>query len=915
MYNYLKPPVFPDDEEKTQTARALHIMLWLVVGATTLLLVAVIIFPPFYQPWRIILNAGFNYIVSLVAFTLNKRGRPRLAALLLCLFLFIATVLSALTAGGLQAPASLVFFLFIFSVGLLLGARSGVVSAMLCIATALGLTMLKSWNLLPEPLVRHTPYSYWAIFSVAIVVMAGLQYLADVTIKDAVKASKKELAERKQIEDKLRKSEEKYRTILENIEDGYYEADLNGNFTFFNDSMCRILGYSQEEMMGMNNRQFTDKVNAKKLFQAFNKVYKTGESDKEFDCQIIRKDGNNAYIEVSVSLQRNSSGKPIGFQGIARDITERKQVEKALCESENKYKNLIENIPDIIFTIDLEGKITFVSKRAKEILGYENEETINRNIFDFIPAEAHESTMEKLRKGMEGEKIKHVQLPVTAKSGKELFFDFSFSRIYEDGVVVGAQGTAVDVTERIRAETALRESEERYRWVLNNMADLITIMDLNLRFIYVSPAILRMRGYTAEEAVAQTFEQVMTPESLQISAKVFEEEMRLEASGTADPDRIRIINVEQYRKDGSIVLMENHLSFMRNEAKKPVGIISVSRDITERKQAEEALKKSELKYRNIFENAVEGIYQSTLEGRFITANAALARMAGYDSPEEFIESIKDIGTQLYVNPEDRKRFMQIKNEKGFVDGFEVEFYKKDGSTFWVVINAQTVKDEQGKILYNEGLIEDITIRKHTEEQLQQTLESLRKAVGTTIQVLVSAVESRDPYTSGHQSRSADLACIIAREMGLAQDKIEGIRMAGIIHDIGKLSVPVAILSKPSKLTAIEFSLIKEHARSGYEMLKNVESPWPLAEIVYQHHERMNGSGYPRNLKGGEILMESQILAVADVVEAMASHRPYRAALGIEAALEEIEKNKGILYDYVVADACLRLFREKGFHLT
>ena len=142
-------------------------------------------------------------------------------------------------------------------------------------------------------------------------------------------------------------------------------------------------------------------------------------------------------------------------------------------------------------------------------------------------------------------------------------------------------------------------------------------------------------------------------------------------------------------------------------------------------------------------------------------------MAGYDSPEELIESIKDIGTQLYVHPEDRKRFMEIRDTKGFVDGFEVEFYKKDGSTFWVVINARTVKDEQGKILYFEGLIEDITIRKQAEEQLQQTLESLRKAVGTTIQVLVSAVESRDAYTAGHQSRSADLACAIATEMGLA----------------------------------------------------------------------------------------------------------------------------------------------------
>jgi PAS domain S-box-containing protein len=290
-------------------------------------------------------------------------------------------------------------------------------------------------------------------------------------------------------------------------------------------------------------------------------------------------------------------------------------------------------------------------------------------------------------------------------------------------------------------------------------------------------------------------------------------------------------------------------------------------------------------------------------------------MTGYESPEELIESIKDIGTQLYVHPEDRKRLMEIGDAKGFINGFEVEYYKKDGSKFWVVINARTVKDEQGNILCIEGLAEDITIRKHAEEQLQQTLSSLRNAVGVTIRVMASAVEARDPYTAGHQIRSADLARTIAMEMGLCQDKIEGIRMAGSIHDIGKLSIPAELLSKPTKLTNIEFSLIKEHAQKGYEMLKNIESPWPLAQIVYQHHERMNGSGYPRNLKGDEIFLEARIMAVADVVEAMASHRPYRAALGIEAALTEIEKNRETLYDNTVADACLRLFREKGYTLT
>jgi HD-GYP domain-containing protein (c-di-GMP phosphodiesterase class II) len=224
---------------------------------------------------------------------------------------------------------------------------------------------------------------------------------------------------------------------------------------------------------------------------------------------------------------------------------------------------------------------------------------------------------------------------------------------------------------------------------------------------------------------------------------------------------------------------------------------------------------------------------------------------------------------------------------------------------------QRTKDYE---IVNRALQKEIAGHKQAKEKLHLTLDSLKKSIGATIQVMVSAVEARDPYTAGHQVRSAGLACAIAAEMGLSQEKIDGIRMAGAIHDIGKLSIPAEILTKPSKLTDLEFSLIKEHSSSGNDMLKDVESPWPLAEIIYQHHERIDGSGYPRKLKGEEILIEARILAVSDVVESMASHRPYRPALGIKAALEEIEKNRGMLYDKDVADACLRLFRKKNYQL-
>jgi len=175
------------------------------------------------------------------------------------------------------------------------------------------------------------------------------------------------------------------------------------------------------------------------------------------------------------------------------------------------------------------------------------------------------------------------------------------------------------------------------------------------------------------------------------------------------------------------------------------------------------------------------------------------------------------------------------------------------------------------------------------------------------------VEIRDPYTAGHQRRVAELASAIARERGLNEERVTGIRMGGMIHDLGKLAIPAEILVKPSRLSENEFKLIQEHPRVGYDILKSIAFPWPLADMAHQHHERLDGSGYPRGLKGGEILEEARILGVADVVEAMASHRPYRPALGIDTALKELLDGRGVRYDSEVVDACLTLFNESRFH--
>ena len=202
-------------------------------------------------------------------------------------------------------------------------------------------------------------------------------------------------------------------------------------------------------------------------------------------------------------------------------------------------------------------------------------------------------------------------------------------------------------------------------------------------------------------------------------------------------------------------------------------------------------------------------------------------------------------------------------------------------------------------------------RKQAEDALQRSYQQLRETFIATVNALASTVEMKDPYTAGHQQWVTRLACAIAKEMGFSEEQIEGVRMAGLIHDIGKINIPAEILSKPGHLSEIQYNMVKIHPQVGCDILREIKFPWPVAEIVLQHHERMDGSGYPQGLSGDEIILEARILAVADTVEAMSSHRTYRAAYGIERALEEISRNRGTLYDSVVVDACLKLFK-KGF---
>ncbi|MDH4067867.1 MAG: PAS domain S-box protein [Dehalococcoidia bacterium] len=335
-----------------------------------------------------------------------------------------------------------------------------------------------------------------------------------------------------------------------------------------------------------------------------------------------------------------------------------------------------------------------------------------------------------------------------------------------------------------QVEMAVFDSEERYRLIAERATDPVWTVDMNMWPTYISPSLALLLGYSVQEAMAKPMQEVCTKASYQLATELLKEELSTESKGQKNLARSRMLDLELIHKDGSLVPVEAKCTFLRDTQGRPVEILAIGRDISERKQAL--------------------------------------------------------------------------------------------------------------------------------EEARQSTERLLGAMEHAIQAMTIVVEMRDPHTAGHQQRATQLACAMAEAMGLSKEQINGLRLAGLIHDIGKVRVPAEILMNPDGLSEPEFMMIKAHPRLGYEILRTIDFPWPVAQIVLQHHERMNGSGYPSGLSGEDIIMEARILGVADVVDAMASHRPYRPALGINKALAEISQNKGVLYDSQVVDACLTLFRDRKF---
>ncbi|MCJ7546797.1 MAG: PAS domain S-box protein [Deltaproteobacteria bacterium] len=585
---------------------------------------------------------------------------------------------------------------------------------------------------------------------------------------------------------------------------------------------------------------------------------------------------------------------------LEKSEAEHKKMEEKLQDTQARYQALFDRTLYCVFVHDFEGRFLDANDAAFTLLGYTRKE-FPSNFASLLDQDQLEVAIKRGKEiRLTGSTSEPFEYRVKKRNGGYVWVDVESSLIYREGKPYAIQGIARDITEQKLAEEALRESEAKYRDLVENINDIIYATDEHGIITYVAPRIEAVGGYTTSELIGRPFFDFVYEEDIPFMRNKFKQDL----SGHAEPREYRAVT-----KAGDMrwVRVFSRPSF---KERRVIGLRGVMTDITDRKRAEEQVRESQQRFQNLVETLSDWIWEVDQNGIYTYASPKVRDLLGY-KPEEVLGKtpfdlmppgeaarVKDIFESLLAV---RQPVMALENINRHKDGHLVVF-ETSGMPFC---------DAEGRLKGYRGVDRDVTDRKHAEEALQRSYQQLRETFISTVNALASTVEMKDPYTAGHQRWATRLACAIAREMGLTEERIEGIRMAGLIHDIGKINIPAEILSKPGQLSDIQYNMVKIHAQVGCDILREIKFPWPVAKIVLQHHERWDGSGYPERLSGEEIILEARILAVADTVEAMASHRPYRVAHGIESALEEISQNRGTLYDPAVVDACLTLF-EKGF---
>jgi PAS domain S-box-containing protein/putative nucleotidyltransferase with HDIG domain len=450
------------------------------------------------------------------------------------------------------------------------------------------------------------------------------------------------------------------------------------------------------------------------------------------------------------------------------------------------------------------------------------------------------------------------------------------------------------------------EVQDCLRAVLDTARDGMALIDAGGTVIAINKATVQLAGYAEEDILGRSFD-VLRMFPLQTAIDI-ESRFRGTMSGLELPP----FEAEVCASSGEQLKVEIHLSPWKT-ANRVAGAVAVMRSTHGSRTllTDPSSHGRDDRFRALVETTSDLIWELNGKAVYTYISPQVYGMLGY-RPEEVLGKTPFDFVPLQ---EARRLTKTIMAAISSVQSFrivQVPNLHKNGQTVFLETSGVPFCDGQGRLLGYRGIHRDVTQRRAAEEQVQQTIKKLESTVESVIQAISLTVEMRDHYTAGHQKRVNQLACAIAREMHLPIESVQIIRVAGLLHDFGKMFIPTEILIKPGKLNELEFSLIRSHPQSGYHVLKSIEFPWPIADIIVQHHERMDGSGYPSHLRGEEIGTEARILAVADVVEAMTFHRAYRPALGLDTALREINKNKSTLYDPKVAEACLDTFLDRSF---
>jgi len=779
-------------------------------------------------------------------------------------------------------------------------------------------------------------------------------------------AVRRVLAEQQEVQ-RRREAEGKFRKISEAAQDAIIMMGQDQRISFWNAAAERVFGYTAAEALGQELHSLITLPAAQAAFaHSFQHFRESGEGSvigKVIEVTALRKGGEEFPAELSISAtQLDGQWHAIG---IVRDITERKRTEAALARHAFDLGERVKEIgclSDITsLLLNKEGSMEQVldacvrrmpaawfdpSHTCVRIrLGEQTFESANFRETEWKLAAA--IPMSDMETGL----IEVFYFGAVTGDGKSPFLDEERALIQSISIQI-----AQSLENRL-AEKALRESEQNYRTLSDSAPALIWASGNDKLCNYFNQPWLKFTGRTLEQELGNGWAEGVYPDDFAQCLATY--------VGAFDRREPFSMEYRLRRHDGEFRWMRDDGCPRYDINGNFIGYIGYLMDITERKRAEIELNHSNRALatlgavnRNLVRVANEGellhaVCQAIVEqGGYRMAwvgykqhdeNKSVKIVASAGHEEGYLDiinvtwaetergmgptgrAIRSGTTQLcqdFANDPRHLPWREAALERGYAASIALPLANGE------VFGALTVYAEEvntftpGEVGLLEEMANDLAFgvrALHTRQerdlalqQSQQHLEQLQDSLEDSVRAIAGIVEMRDPYTAGHQVRVADLAAAIAKQMGLPDEQIHGIHLAGIVHDLGKIQVPAEILSKPGKISDIEYRLIKIHAQAGYDILKDIDFPWPIAQMVLQHHERLDGSGYPKGLKGNDILIEARILSVADVVEAMSSHRPYRAGLGIEAALEEITRQRGIHFDPQVVDACLAVFREQGY---